>query len=269
MTHSTYKGKGLTQITGVSSPNVAPATLDLSGSAGAQVSIFDILDSKTYHPKVKKYEIFESPEDPIALSIAWKKLRDQCKSPTGYLLNKVLFDYVTPDDRHQADIIRDYYSKKLMMLILKDDHKITPFRKDLNSYLHSNKFQIQENQMGLVYYLPTLYLYDIEIDSLKEKVNLNTDWKNQQIRERNTVKSLTAVSKITKERKNTNQVEYWFSDTNNSAVLISLEPTNPLLHMFDYVFDNIDKIEIFGNYYNCQLDNLNYYKIDKWKLVQT
>lgn len=243
--------------------------LSLNGAlANTQISIFDVM-SPGYHPQVKKYEVFESPEDPLALSVAWKKLRDDGKSPTGKLLDSILFKYLTNEDRQQAEVIRDYYSKKLMVSVLRDDRTLTNFRKDLSEYLNSSKYRIQENQMGMVYYLPTLYEYDLNLDKLKDQVNLNTDWNRQQLRHYDCKKQLTPVTKFLKERKNIEVLQYWFRDEENNAVQISINPENPLLHIFDYMFENVDKIEISGNYYNSKIDNLNYYKIDKWKLVQS
>jgi hypothetical protein len=97
----------LTSLTTLTSNNFGQLnTISISG-----------LDYIHHHPDVKKYEIYESPEDLLALSVAWKRHRDTDTSYTGYrnLLDAELFKVLTHEDQTVADSIRDYYSKKVMM----------------------------------------------------------------------------------------------------------------------------------------------------------
>ena len=68
---------------------------------------------------IKKYEIIETEEDILAVSVAAFQYRNKPKHTnafiTGNLLNKDLFDLVTEKDREHANNIRNYYSKKIVM----------------------------------------------------------------------------------------------------------------------------------------------------------
>ena len=103
--------------------NVAPWNTSLGNLTG-NLTLHGLL-GVTHGEHVKKYEILEIDEDLLALSTAWKRLRDTHNSggtytPISTLLDKELFNHVTIDDRQKANEIRDYYSKKIMMWKLKD-----------------------------------------------------------------------------------------------------------------------------------------------------
>lgn len=276
---SSYQGKGLQQITGYGSGGVTTPYDPLFGqtitlgsmnnqSMIGQIDAFSLYETGL-HPEVKQYQVYESPEDILALSVRWKKLRDEGKSPAGNLLHKSLFPYVTNEDRLEADQIRDYYSKKLMLLMLKDSKDVTKFRKDLSSFIHNGKMIVQENHLGIAYYLPAFYRYDSQLDKIKEQVNVNQEWSKERVKEFDVTKKLTPLSKILKENKKIKIFEYWFKDKDENAVMITLDPDNPLLHMFDYLFYKFDFVEIFGTFFSSKIDNLNHYKIANMKIVQT
>ena len=96
------------------------------------------LDGRNISPQVKKYEVFESPEDVLVLSVTWKRLRDEDRHIAGKLLDSELFAHIKQEDRDKANVIRDYYSKKVMMWKLKGDGKLTSYRNDMNNFVHSN-----------------------------------------------------------------------------------------------------------------------------------
>ena len=114
----------------------SPWTINLGPTATA---FDDLIDRSNYHPNVKQYEVFESPEDVLALSVAWKRLREKGQSPTGKLLDKILFDKVTQTDRDEANVIRDYYSKKFMMkALLGNGNTLSPFRQEIARIINSD-----------------------------------------------------------------------------------------------------------------------------------
>ena len=77
---------------------------------------------------VKKYEIYEFTEDVLALSVTWKRMRDAGKNTALKLTDNDLFKNIIPEDRIMADKIATYYSKKIMMLKLLDNSKLTSYR---------------------------------------------------------------------------------------------------------------------------------------------
>jgi len=80
-------------------------------------SLDSFMNDRNMNPNVKKYEIYESPIDLLALSSAWKRLRDAgtAQGRIGKLLDKDLFESLISEDYSQAERIRDYYSKKIVM----------------------------------------------------------------------------------------------------------------------------------------------------------
>jgi hypothetical protein len=233
---------------------------------------FDDFVSNDYHPSVKKYEVFESPEDVLALSVAWKRMRDKGVSPTGKLLDKTLFDRVTQEDRDTANIIRDYYSKKFMInALMNDGREMSPFRKEISKIINSEGKMISKEAFGPVYYLPIFYEYDTDLDYVKSCVTINQDFKNSQApRVISNIVDLQPIKRIVKKSKHTTTVEYWLKSNNkhNSANVISIPKDNPLLHIWDHVFSTKEVLQIQGGYEQKRLDNFEYYSIKAWKLAQ-
>lgn len=221
--------------------------------------------NETPHESIRKYEIYESTEDLLALSCAWYRLRQDAKVtnkpvPISKLINKQLFDIVNDTDRLHASSIRDYYSKKIMIWKLKNQH-LTPFREDLNSFIHSDGLKFVEKTFGLAYRLPEFYAYDTTLD------NIFTD-KNKEIKKDirgSESKKLQYIGKTLIDRRSMKRNEYWFSDENNNVSVILLGRDNPLLEMFEQVTQTT--VTINGLYYTKQKDEKNYYQIEKYKLV--
>lgn len=276
----TFKGRGLIQVTGKNNMNqvqtqsvqsllnnlsLSPTSVLSSGHTG-----IDWTGINNIHPAVKKYEIYESPEDILALSIAWKRLRDNDKHIVGKLLDKDLFGHVLQVDRTKAVEMRDYYSKKIMMWKLKDK-RLTPFREDLNQFIHSDGHIVKENMFGLVYYLPTFYEYDLNLDDIRTKVNYNQQFKKlDNERKPKSLKlsiDLTPIKKINKTTKHRKINQYWLKDTVlNAGVCINVDPNNNLEHIWEYMFNTQNLIKVNGIYTRRTVDDFEYFSLDKWTI---
>ena len=226
------------------------------------------------HPAVKKYEIFESPEDTLALSIAWKRLRDNNKANNiGKLLDRELFSHIKQEDKDKANEIRDYYSKKVMMWKLKGDGKLTPYRNDMNQFVHSNGLVVKENMFGLIYYLPIFYEYDLNLDNVRGQVNINQKFKKLDDERKPHMlvitEDLTPITKFKKHNKKGTTTQYWLKDTiMNAGVMISVDKGNSLEHLWEYMFDNEKVLKIKGRYIRRYIDDFEYYRIDNWELAK-
>ena len=115
------------------------------------------------NPYVKQYKVNESAEDLLALSVAWFRLRKN-RTLTPYpmiesLTDENLFKSLTEEDRLMANTIRDYYSKKIMVMALKEI-KLTKFREDLSKFIHSDGKLFVDDMLPLVFRLPEFYEYD-------------------------------------------------------------------------------------------------------------
>lgn len=231
------------------------------------VNIFSLGEDQQQSKYYKKYEIYESEEDLLALSCAWYRIRNTSKDanvgirPTiSKLLDRDLFPLVTDEDRELAGKVRDYYSKKIMMLKLKNEH-ISNYTEDLNKFIHSDGTKVVEQTFGLAYRLPQFYFYDMEIDKIfsgrKTVVSKNIIG--------NEVKTLSFISKTVLDRRSLKRNEYWFSDENNNVVALYLDKNNPLTGIFEQLIQK--PITLNGLYYAKRKHDIGFYQVEKYDMI--
>lgn len=222
--------------------------------------------SDSIAPDVKRYEVFESPEDVLALSVAWKRLRDSGTYVASKVLDRVLFKELSEEDKAKAIEIRDYYSKKIVMWNLKEI-RMSQYRQDLNTFVHDQKGKVvRENLLPVVATLPNFYEYDCEIDTIRNQVEINQKGKELALRGLHTLSPIKCVKYKTK-RQNTNQ--YWFKDTvTDGAFMIPVDPKNPLGHIWKHIFENTSTIKIDGTRIYKRTDDFHYFTLaENWELV--
>ena len=231
-------------------------------------SLDSFMQNKNMNPDVKKYEIYESPIDLLALSSAWKRLRDAgtAQGRIGKLLDKDLFDLLSSEDYSRAEQIRDYYSKKIVMWKLKGE-RMSNYRNDLCTFVHSDGTKFREEMLGLAYYLPAFYEYDIQLDEVRLQVESNGITKKPMI---NSSRTLIPIKRIIQKTKRVSAVQYWLKDTRSDhATMIQIETKNQLEHLWNHIFNTADTIEINGNFHLKQRDNFEYLSVTNWELVQS
>lgn len=253
--------------------NIQPLTsITLSGLNGTS-NDWDIFTANNNN--VKRYEVFETTEDILALSVTWHRLRplinngtstiiDPSNRPTK-LTDSILFKEIIQEDRDKANLIRDYYSKKLMMFTLKGQ-QLTTYRKDLNIFIHGDSKVVKEEMMPLVYRLPEFYEYDVGLDEMF--LELDTRFEGSKIAS-SAIKKLNPVKKFTVKRKSRKFVEYWLKDEENKPYKIEINSNNELIHLWDYFYDK-------GKFHDITLDtvlkfsdrdSISHYNLIKWKLA--
>lgn len=298
-----YKGRGMVQLTGrqtgkqsmnttpipslsiSSTMNTSASTMNtttgvlgswptssvtISGtgySASPSQGLFEDLFSKS-ESHYKKYEVYEFQEDVLAISCAWKRHRDNNPGEFRFskLTDRVLFDSVNSDDRNLAKEVRDYYSKKIMMLNLKGT-QLTSFRKALNSFVHGSDTKVIEELFPLIYRLPEFYEYDICLDDIKLSMEDRVRGvKLEKFHGKTCDFELTPVQSIKKANKRIKVTQYWFNGKGNTPVLIELEPKNPLLHIWDSIFNSKKVLQISGMSFIKDMDDFEYLSMKNWKL---
>ena len=274
-------GSGLgtyTVATGLSTAQVPSITLqnlqgiNLANSASSLpsgVQWDEISIQSRYHHGVKKYEVLESPEDVLALSVTWKRLNKTNPSAVASvsnLLSKELFMHITDEDRELGQEIRDYYSKKIMLWKLKNA-RFSKFRDDLNAYIHSpTPLLVKNDLLGMIYYLPYFHEYDTGVDEVRVTVRTRSE-KILQMGS-NLPRTLQPLSKIVSKRKSATTNHYWFKDVETEcAVQLVFEVSNPLEHIWAKLFSKNEVMKITGLYHKKSRDDFEYFTIKNWKLA--
>ena len=253
--------------------NIQPLTsITLSGLNGTS-NDWDIFTANNNN--VKRYEVFETTEDILALSVTWHRLRPSINNGTSTIIDpsnrptkltdSILFKEIIQEDRDKANLIRDYYSKKIMMFTLKGQ-QLTNYRKDLNTFIHGDCKVVKEEMMPLVYRLPEFYEYDVGLDEMF--LELDTRFDGSKIASP-AIRTLNPVKKFTVKRKHRKFVEYWLKDNENKPYKIEIDCSNDLMHLWDYFYDRgkfhditLDTVIKFEN-----RDSISHYKMIKWKLA--
>lgn len=287
-----YKSRGMVQLTGnkqmgtqpipsISITSTNPSVWSSTSGSGS-VTLGQGLGSGMYagihaqslddlfNTHYKKQEIYEFEDDILAISCAWKRQRDDTPAEYRYskLTDRKLFDSVTTDDRESARLVRDYYSKKIMMLTLKGQ-LLTSFRKDLNTFIHGEINRATEELFPLIYKLPDFYEYDIKIEEIKVSLeNRPRGVKLEKLQGKHTSFELTPITVVKKSNKRMKVMEYWLEGKGNTPVLIQLEPKNPLLHIWDNMFSSKKVLQISGMSFVKSMDDFEYLSIKNWTLVK-
>jgi hypothetical protein len=254
---------------GLNSAQLSPLTISsLGSSANSSINWSNL--NVVLNPSVKKYEVVETTEDIVALSVAAHRVYNNSKIHHK-LLERELFEKVTNDDREHAKVIKDYYSKRVMMLKLKSERKLSPFREDMNKLIHTDGTTFKESMIGVAYWLPEFYKYDTQMDDIKSQVTTNQNFdqlnKSGKPNSLNLSVELIPLKCVQRKTKRSKNFEYWFKDTKvDAAVSIQLEDKNQLKHLWDHLFNTEKVLQIKGNVFRRSLDNFEYFSINSWEI---
>ena len=238
----------------------------LSGGFSAQSINLGNLEFE-FNDDVKKYEVYEISQDLLALSVCWARYRrakDEYKPhPTiTKLLDSELFRLVSEDDIAQANVIRDYYSKKIMVLKLKNEG-FTSFREDLNTFIHSDGKMFRENMMPLAYRLPEFYDYDIQLQEMLR--DLNKQFEDTEDQAYGGKKILKPMKKFVVKLRTNKFSEYWLKDDDNKAYKIEIPIENKLNHLWEHFFEQ-ESIPLQGHFRYMERDGINYFHLKNWEI---
>lgn len=216
------------------------------------------------NPNIKKYQMIESNEDLLILSCVWYRLRDNKPYGVGIhnLFDTTLFSNIQDVDRLLAASIRDYYSKKIMMMKLQGS-PLTKFREDLNKFIHGDGRHFEEKICGLVYKLPEFYAYDTKFDLIVQECDKTVNEFN--FRDNYKTHYLEHIGTLYPSHKRYKAIEYWFKNENNQLVRTSFEPRNPLLKVWEHIIK--DGVKLKALYYSKNRDNIGYFDALKFEIA--
>jgi hypothetical protein len=241
----------------------------MTSSNAAQVfNISDLLGER-FRRDAKPTTILVD-ENLLVISCAVYRLRKEDKTSYHSLKDHYVISKITSEDRVLADKIAKYFQQKLLVLKLKNV-PFTNYRNDLFDFVNNidgsdvaQGYIYPENYLGLAYKLPYFYFYDLEIKELfgGEFVEIKGDTR---IKGNLTLKFLKTTTPF---RKYNNHVEYWFTDTNQNKVMLTIEKNNVLANLFDYHV-KLSDVEVSGKFVERKKDNISYLTADdsKWNLV--
>lgn len=204
----------------------------LSGGSITLNNTFDAFDASEglSNPYVASYKMIEISQDLLVLSCSLFRT----KSTQG-ILDRSNFENITDEDVELAEKIRNYYSSKLTIWSLVDK-ELSPFRKDLYSYLTGPSRVFQEKMLPLVYRIPCFYEYDTMFDQLKTGLQVTVPEGRRSV-ELYRECELFPLGKTHKVRKlKRNRYEYWFKDSNCHMYLLSVDDINPLIPLLNREF---------------------------------
>jgi len=244
----------------------------LLGSSGSSVMLDD-WETFSNTPYAKKYEVFETTEDILALSVTWQRLRPLISHGINNIINPgdrptkltdaVLFKEMIQEDRDKAERIRDYYSKKLMVITLREQ-RISKFRKDLSTFVHGDSKIVKEEMMPLIYRLPEFYDYDIAFDEMVRELNTRFEFPENTTAWSGT-KFLKPIKKFVVKLRTSRFSEYWLKDEDNKACKIEIPIDNKLNHLWEHFFEQ-ESVPIQGYFKHMERDGINYFHLKNWEI---
>lgn len=186
---------------------------------------------------------------------------------------------ITDEDRQYAAEIKDYYSKKLMVLKLKG-HRLSNFRNDLvvlittkpengeytyvSTHLQNDTYRrfADESFEGMAHRLPEFYEYDMGLEEVFEGLKREvTSYENQQVH------TFKFLKKLTARRRLVSMYEYWFEMPNQDRVCLTRPDKDPLNVLFDILVES-GPVNIHGRLKREFKDDREFLRLqEKWSLA--
>lgn len=209
-------------------------------------------------------------QDALIVSCTVHRLRDQ-QGVNLSLQDPKIYNHISDQDRELAENIRGYYSKKLMLLQLKNS-SMSKFRSDLAKFISGTGHEVDIETLGMVYRLPEFYAYDTMLDQMYETVftgkitrKLARDYTDTK-----RVCNFKPVNKLLRTRRGSKIWQYWYTmDTDNYAGMITVMNDNPLKPLWDKLFDSGTVLNINAKLILQTIDNFRYFHVHRWELENT
>jgi len=221
-------------------------------------------------------QLFHSVQaDPIACAVhmydrpEWRT-KLAARSTTG---DRSEFQQVAPmvrkRDVKKAGQIRDYFSKKFLMLQLAGEH-LSQYRRELLKMLTRNNNNFSDDETGMIMSLPRLFIEDQFLDELKENYN-NDPWIDT-TSERDVNRTLTYIGCHTK--KSHRYTGYrkseftcnWFHDEDDRLYLIETDIDSPYRMIWQDLIQYA--LDIKGDPVKCtKRDGMHYYELHNWFIL--
>ena len=196
-------------------------TVDVS-SDDTLASIFNV----EYREAPTKFDV-----DPLVLSVRLKKIRDEDPSKWYRLDDPHVKAALTGDDFNDAQVIKEYYSKKMMWVNLKDS-RLSDYRSNLVQFLSQVKSTLSKKEVGMVVTLPHFYQEDQVLDSIIKNYQV-TDCPLVKPNLKKFQRELVYIHQTSRWVNKKKFIFYWFADDNRFVYNIQLDEGNLLRKFFE------------------------------------
>jgi len=197
------------------------ATVDLT-TEDTLSSIFNA----EYREAPTKFDV-----DPLVLSVRLKKIRDEDPSKWYRLDDPNVKAALTGDDFNDAQVIKEYYSKKMMWVNLKDS-RLSDYRSNLVQFLSQVKSTLSKKEVGMVVTLPHFYQEDQVLDSIIKNYQV-TDCPLVKPNLKKFQRELVYIHQTSRWVNKKKFIFYWFADDNRFVYNIQLDEGNLLRKFFE------------------------------------
>jgi hypothetical protein len=165
-------------------------------------------------------------QDPVALacgsyrlfletSIRWTDLKDVT---------------VTDQDREQADLVRKYYSDRILIAAVAARGEMSDFRRKLYGLL-IGQTGLKKRDIGLLYRLPYFYAEDTAMDQVMQQTESATG-----ARTRDVIGHFRVIKRIAVSRRSGESVQLWLQkDSDTVPYMIASKLDNPFLSLTESV----------------------------------
>lgn len=211
--------------------------------------------------EIASYKVVELKIDILVLSSClYRKTQENYIEFKGCsVLDKKVEENIMEQDYVLASKMKDFYSKKFMMLTLKEK-SLSSFRKDLIRLINTENFVYKDDAIKIAHKLPWFYHYDIGMVELFKDTSIPKEkYTNSKVK-------LKFEKKLDPSRKGFSQYNYFFKNENNTVYCFPIQKNNPLLHLFEHEIFN-HEVCVEGKFFLNNKDGYNYYNSADWKLI--
>lgn len=210
--------------------------------------------------------------DVLAVSCAYHRIKNiETEHPERNKIISIhdskLIDLVTNSDIEQAQAIRKYFEQKLIMLELKNI-KLSSFRKSLATFLSRDPLILEASMVGLIYKLPSFFIYDSALDVVRSTFEIknlsHTEYKQYSS---DHMLDLMPVKKIDRDMRGVKVIDYWFKNKNNISICMTIDKKNPLIKIWDRIFDTSNMIHFDGYMSYKNHSDFGYCVMNKWEML--
>lgn len=164
---------------------------------------------------------------------------------------------VTPTqaDRDCAESIKQYYRNRLVLKALKHG-QITQFTQDLYQLIDECVTPTTAH-LGMIYRLPYFYYEDLARDRLAEQfTNQQLCFASALFHDTIETQVLSPVEKVLRSRQGSEVNEYWFANSQQQPVLVSISTSNTLTHLINGLFE-WSTVSVSGYYKPSQMRGID------------